>query len=159
MSRTSIITFLVSLTDGSTATACLDGTNSIVLRELVLAEFMHLSIGIPELPSTSIGTGIYETREQLLRILDRLDGRPNMRPGRSKMLIGEVRLTMGEKEVIVCAARKALNLTDKELLKRMRLNGNTLSAAIRRECLQRILNYTDPKKVQAGEPGASAAPV
>jgi hypothetical protein len=141
MSRNALISFQKSLTDNTPATVELEQINTLVLRDVMLSEFMRLSRSIPKMSGNTIGTGIYEHRQTLLRIVERLDCRPHPGTGRSTMLIGTERLTVGEVETIQQVLSQYLGYDNKELLKQMKPSGAALHVSIRRECMERILKY------------------
>jgi hypothetical protein len=116
--------------------------DSIVLHDVMLAEFFHLSDSLPEM-GLPVSTGIYEHRDAILRVMDRLTSRPNQKPGRTTMRIGEQRITAAEVEMIRCTLKKLLNCSEKEMLQRLRVNGSTLNVNVRRERIAKILKHVD----------------
>lgn len=123
-------------------TVAMQALDTIVLHDSLLAELFHISAALPEMEATG-ANGIYEHRETILRILDRLTGRPNQTAGRSSMRINKQRITAGEREVIRCTLKKLLNYDNKDLGKRLRVVGSKLSIQVRRDKLSAMLKHVE----------------
>lgn len=143
--RITEVGFLKDVVGLGQITVAMHQVDSIVLHDVMLAELFHLSDSIPDL-SLPVGTGIYETRDAILRVLDRLTSRPKQTAGRSSMCINKQRITVAETEAIRCALKKLVNCDDKEMLKRLRVTGSNLNANVRRERLVKILKYVEEAK-------------
>lgn len=144
MPRNALISFPKALTDGTAVTVQLENVDTIVLREVILSEFIRHSRFISHI-STAPGTGIYQNRDSLVRILDRLDCRPGQTAGRGRMMIGDMKLSTVEVEAIEHALSSIMDTIDKELIKRMKPSGATLHVSIRREAMGRIMkNLKEP---------------
>jgi hypothetical protein len=141
MSRNALISFQKHLSNGDPAVVRLEQIDTLMLRDAVLSSFIDVSKAVPKMSSNKIGTGIYEHRQALLRILERLDCRPHPGTGRSTMMIGTERLTVGEVEIIEHLLTKLLAYDNKDLLKFMKASGAMMHVSIRRESFERILKY------------------
>jgi hypothetical protein len=136
----------------------MESVDTLVLRDAILSEFIELCRSIPKMSGNVIGNGIYEQRQTLLRILERLDKRPHQSSGRSTMVIDDERLTVGEVEVIEYVITKLMACDNKELLRRMKPSGATMHVSLRRESMERLIKYVvDAKGMHKPRPVAAAA--
>lgn len=142
MSRITEIEFLKDVPVLGVVAVKLDQVCSLVLHDVMLAEFVHLSQSLPTLDKPA-GTGPYELRDAIVRVLDRLSNRPNQRSAKSSMKIDGKKLSVAEVDAIRCALRKLANSTDKEMLKRLRVAGSNFSVQVRRDAINKILKHAE----------------
>lgn len=142
MPRIAEINFLKNVPPLGEVSVRMDPVVTTVLHDIMLAEFFHLSQGIVNLPGPATNHGIYEQREAIVRVLDRLTTRPSRR-GLSPMRIHNKRISVAEAEAIQCALKKLANSTDKELLKRLRITGSKLNVQVRRDAINALLKHVE----------------
>lgn len=141
MTRNARISFMKELSNGTPTIVVMEEIDTHMLRLAILGELTEFSVAIVELGEPR-NDGVYEERQQMIRILDRLDQRPHMTEGRSFMCADGMRFTVGEVQIVQRILNKTMAKTVNELESFNRANSQpTIYVLQRKESLDRLMKH------------------